>query len=49
MSKTTKKIEFPTSLSVRDLAQSLEASPIDVIKEPDEQWCDGFHQPVDRL
>ena len=32
MSKTTKKIEFPTSLSVRDLAQSLEASPIDVIK-----------------
>ncbi|MFC2064594.1 translation initiation factor IF-2 [Chloroflexota bacterium] len=32
MSKTTKKIEFPTNLSVRDLAQSLEASPIDVIK-----------------
>ena len=32
MSKTTKKIEIPTSLSVRDLAQNLEASPIDVIK-----------------
>jgi len=32
MSKTIKKIELPTSLSVRDLAQSLETSPIDVIK-----------------
>ena len=33
MSETTKKIEIPTSLSVRELAQSLEASPIDVISE----------------
>ena len=32
MDKTMKNIELPTSLSVRDLAQSLEASPIDIIK-----------------
>ena len=45
----SKTIEFPVSLTVRDLALKMDASPIQVIKVSDVQWCDGKHQPDGRL
>ena len=49
MAEIAKDILVPDYLTVRELAELIDSSPIDVMKTLDLKWHHGINQPADRL